>query len=61
MMASPPKISSTLQVEFDGKRLTAHFEEVGGKWEFKQISSNVAHVDVLLVTHLVLLMQEFQK
>ncbi len=55
-----PRVTSTLQVEFDGKRLTAHYVMVNGKMEFSQVTSNVPYVSVEMVTHIMLLDREIQ-
>lgn len=61
MSVAGVKVTSTLQVEFDGERLTAHYEEENGRMELQKISSNLDHVRVELVTHLCLLMQAFER
>jgi hypothetical protein len=56
-----PRVTSMLQVEFDGVRLTAHYVMANGKLEFSQITSNVPHVSVEMVTHIMLLDREMQR
>ena len=55
MSIQEPQVSSTLQVEFDGTRLTAHYSMVNGEMELQSVTSNVSAVRVDLVTHLMLL------
>ena len=58
-MIAEPKASLTLQVEFNGTRLTAHYEMKDFEFEFTQYTSNVENVPVLLATQLALLQQAF--
>lgn len=58
---SDPKVTATFQVEFNGERITAHYESQLGEWVFMETTANVPYVSVLLVTQLVLLMKAFEQ